>query len=77
MELFVQSSVHKLLIEELSDSSVTEGSFRILRFSIIPRKEVIHPQLPLRMPCYDFILIADPTVVPHIKLRSFGYYRLS
>jgi len=23
---------------------------------------VIHPQLPLRMPCYDFTLIADPTV---------------
>jgi len=38
---------------------------------------VIHPQLPLRMPCYDFILIADPTVVPPIERRSFGYYRLS
>ena len=22
---------------------------------ILPRKEVIHPQLPLRMPCYDFV----------------------
>ena len=47
------------------------------RSVVLPRKEVIHPQLPLRMPCYDFILIADPTVVPHIELRSFGYYRLS
>jgi hypothetical protein len=26
-----------------------------------PRKEVIHPQLPLRMPCYDFTLIAGFT----------------
>ena len=25
---------------------------------------MIHPQLPLRMPCYDFTLIIDPTVVP-------------
>jgi len=27
----------------------------------IPRKEVIQPQLPLRLPCYDFTPIADPT----------------
>ena len=31
---------------------------------LLPRKEVIHPQLPLRMPCYDFTLITNPTVVP-------------
>ena len=30
----------------------------------LPRKEVIHPQLPLRMPCYDFVPIADPALVP-------------
>ena len=30
----------------------------------LPRKEVIHPQLPLRMPCYDFTLIIGPTLVP-------------
>ena len=29
--------------------------------SILPRKEVIQPQLPLRLPCYDFTPIADPT----------------
>jgi len=28
----------------------------------LPRKEVIHPQLPLRMPCYDFVPIIDPTL---------------
>ena len=26
-------------------------------------KEVIQPQVPLRLPCYDFIPVADPTVV--------------
>ncbi len=33
-------------------------------YTLLPRKEVIHPQLPLRMPCYDFTLITNPTVVP-------------
>jgi hypothetical protein len=27
----------------------------------LPRKEVIQPQLPLRLPCYDFTPIIDPT----------------
>ena len=27
----------------------------------IPRKEVIQPQLPLRLPCYDFTPITSPT----------------
>ena len=28
----------------------------------LPRKEVIQPQLPLRLPCYDFVPIAGPTL---------------
>ena len=28
----------------------------------IPRKEVIQPQLPLRLPCYDFAPVIDPTL---------------
>ncbi len=31
-------------------------------FMIILRKEVIQPQVPLRLPCYDFTPVADPTV---------------
>ncbi len=31
---------------------------------ILPRKEVIHPQLPLRMPCYDFVPVISPAFVP-------------
>ena len=27
----------------------------------LPRKEVIQPHLPVRLPCYDFVPIADPT----------------
>ena len=29
---------------------------------IILRKEVIQPHLPIRLPCYDFTPIIDPTV---------------
>ena len=29
---------------------------------LILRKEVIQPQVPLRLPCYDFTPVADHTV---------------
>ena len=32
-------------------------------FACILRKEVIQPQVPLRLPCYDFTPVADLTVV--------------
>ena len=31
------------------------------RNSDLPRKEVIQPHLPVRLPCYDFVPITDPT----------------
>lgn len=42
---------------------------------LLPRKEVIHPQLPLGMPCYDFVPIIGFTF-PRRTAR-FGYPRLS
>jgi len=30
--------------------------------SPLPRKEVIQPQLPLRLPCYDFVPITSPAL---------------
>ena len=36
---------------------------RTLLTKVILRKEVIQPQVPLRLPCYDFTPVADPTVV--------------
>ena len=44
------------------------------------RKEVIQPHLPVRLPCYDFVPIADPTFdhSPHKGWAvGFGCYRLS
>ena len=34
----------------------------MIRFQLFPRKEVIQPQLPLQLPCYDFIPVTDPTL---------------
>ena len=33
------------------------------RFPLYSRKEVIQPQVPLRLPCYDFTPVIDHTVV--------------
>ena len=30
--------------------------------SYLPRKEVIQPQLPLQLPCYDFVPVTSPTL---------------
>jgi hypothetical protein len=36
--------------------------FFIYRNFFLHRKEVIHPHLPVGIPCYDFIPIIGPTV---------------
>jgi hypothetical protein len=43
------------------ESIINEPSSHRSNCSGIPRKEVIQPQLPLRLPCYDFTPITDPT----------------
>ena len=48
----------------LSDGLREAGGRRALRrgtVSVLPRKEVIQPQLPLRLPCYDFTPVTGPT----------------
>ena len=43
------------------------GAFPIGFLLELPRKEVIQPQLPLRLPCYDFVPVTSPTLgrCPH------------
>jgi hypothetical protein len=36
-------------------------TIRCPQFRGLPRKEVIQPQLPLRLPCYDFTPVTSPT----------------
>ena len=49
-------------MEEALPSRSTEVLGLALSAEIL-RKEVIQPQVPLRLPCYDFTPVADPTVV--------------
>ena len=49
-----------IVLGELERAHQRAGGLRSNR-SGIPRKEVIQPQLPLRLPCYDFTPITDPT----------------
>ena len=37
------------------------GCGRGMSLVVLLRKEVIQPHLPVRLPCYDFVPIADPT----------------
>ena len=43
----------------------------------LPRKEVIQPQLPLRLPCYDFVPITDPTLGNCLLINKVGSSTLS
>ena len=46
----------------LVSASGSHPSLGLLQTShMLPRKEVIQPQLPLRLPCYDFVPITSPT----------------
>lgn len=37
------------------------GSVTPEGMQLLLRKEVIQPHLPVRLPCYDLVLITDPT----------------
>ena len=54
-----------VLLGELSIGRLTTAIYEPNAYrsngSGIPRKEVIQPQLPLRLPCYDFTPITNPT----------------
>ena len=46
-----------------------------VKSSGFPRKEVIQPQLPLRLPCYDFTPVTDHSLVsalPRVRLPTSG-----
>ena len=38
-----------------------DSTVRTATLELLLRKEVIQPHLPVRLPCYDFVPIADPT----------------
>ena len=52
--------IHRLFVSyQLLDT----GESGVIHLPILLRKEVIHPHLPVRIPCYDLVLIANLAVV--------------
>ena len=43
-------------------------------FEPVLRKEVIQPQVPLRLPCYDFIPVTSLTLGPCLLAVGFRYF---
>ena len=43
-------------------AGLPHNRWAIWRLRALPRKEVIQPQLPLRLPCYDFAPVTTPTL---------------
>ena len=43
----------RLFLTDVSISSTSESEI-LFQISCLPRKEVIQPHLPIRLPCYDF-----------------------
>ena len=54
-------------VDALPDGMASHGP---AQYDDILRKEVIQPQVPLRLPCYDFTPVADPTVAGCLLLRG-------
>ncbi len=46
--------------------------WKIIIFSIVLRKEVIQPQVPLRLPCYDFTPIINHTFGAYLPVNGVG-----
>ena len=54
---------------------ISKENNKLLSLRNFLRKEVIQPQVPLRLPCYDFTPVIDHTVVsvlPKVKLPTSG-----
>ena len=63
---FEGDTAHSPMIPRASDlpasSPIDLGSWiRRTGATYLPRKEVIQPHLPVRLPCYDFVPITNPT----------------
>ena len=55
--------------------SLTLDVWQSVRLPVLHRKEVIQPHLPIRLPCYDFTPVANPTfgsVLLAVKLLTSG-----
>ena len=52
------SNIYEVNILDVIDDL---GFRTVFQVRVLPRKEVIQPHLPIRLPCYDFTPIIGPT----------------
>ena len=45
-------------------------TLRMLFIGLLLRKEVIQPQVPLRLPCYDFIPVINRTLGAYLLVKG-------
>ena len=79
---FFQSSVFFPVSSKLNNvflyfpTSPSHWPFRVEHLcSLLLRKEVIQPHLPIRLPCYDFTPVINPTldgVLPKVRRPALG-----
>ena len=72
---FISSALLLLLSTSVSSSSFSSPSNQCGHLHRHLSKEVIQPQVPLRLPCYDFTPVMNHTVVsvpPKVKLPTSG-----
>ena len=78
LDTYVKCSTHELPVENVCLESGCLEDPKTL--PVLLRKEVIQPHLPVRLPCYDLVLITDPTFDGSLHkgwATGFGCYRLS
>ena len=79
---YILFKVHEVLPSKLNNnqSECDRPEVCELSLTLLPRKEVIQPHLPIRLPCYDFTPIIGPTLDGWLLkgyLTGFGCYQLS
>ena len=57
----LSGSKHMQAQENNQHTNQTANMLLVPHKTGLPRKEVIQPHLPVRLPCYDFVPIANPT----------------
>ena len=60
---YILFKVHEVLPSKLNNnqSECDRPEVCELSLTLLPRKEVIQPHLPIRLPCYDFTPVIGPT----------------
>ena len=68
-----QGSKHMQAQENNQHTNQTANMLHCSPQTGLPRKEVIQPHLPVRLPCYDFVPIANPTFDHSPRTSRLGH----